>query len=295
MKTMKKLASLLLALAMMFSLATTAFATEGAGDGNTPPTKNDSITITSAKAGETYKLYQLFNLVVDNEIAPTGYAYTINNDWKTFFEGSGKNLITLSGSNVIGIADPATLAKTAAEWTGKPETAVKTVTVGENATTAEFTGLPNGYWLITSSLGTVAMTETTPANSAVTIKEKNPTDTITKEVLEDSNTTWGDKNDAQIGDTVNFMSTATLQPHTTKVKIHDTMDEGLTYNKDVKIFTDAACSNELTTTNYTIQAQPDEGDTFTIVFTEAYLATITSETKLYLKYSAVLNEKAITI
>ena len=55
MKTMKKIASLLLALAMIFALATTAFA-EGDDDENTPPTKYDSITVNNAKAGETYKL-----------------------------------------------------------------------------------------------------------------------------------------------------------------------------------------------------------------------------------------------
>ena len=67
---MKKLVTLLLAMVMIFSLATTAFAqtvgTEAAGTG--------SITISNASKGETYAIYKLFDATVDGEgaIAYTG-------------------------------------------------------------------------------------------------------------------------------------------------------------------------------------------------------------------------------
>ncbi|MBR6519150.1 MAG: hypothetical protein IKT63_05710, partial [Oscillospiraceae bacterium] len=79
---------------------------------------------------------------------------------------------------------PAALAKAAANWTGKPTETKKAV--ADDTKTVTFAELPNGYWLITSTLGTFAMTETTPDKEDVTINEKNPENTITKEVKEDS-------------------------------------------------------------------------------------------------------------
>lgn len=286
---MKKTFAILLALIMVLSLATTAFAEE----------KNDSITITNAAEGETYKLYKLFDLVVDSETAPKNYSYTICDEWKDFFTtGEGKDLITVNDEGYVTeigdgtAAAAAALAKAAAAALAD-KTVIQTVTVAEGEDTAVFDNLGNGYYLITSSLGTVAMTETTPANADVTIKEKNPEDTIVKNVQEDEDDSWGSENDAQVGDTVNFKSTATLNPNTRNVKIHDTMDSGLTYNNDVKIYTDAAMTQELDADSYVIQDTPDDGDTFTIKFEQAYLDSLTAPTTLYVAYSAVLNENAV--
>ena len=66
MKHARKLASLLLALVMVFAVATTAFA---AG--------TNSITVTGAQANETYKIYKMLDLVVNND--KTAYSYTVNN------------------------------------------------------------------------------------------------------------------------------------------------------------------------------------------------------------------------
>ena len=76
MKHAKKLASLLLALVMVFAVATTAFA---AG--------TNSITVTGAQANETYKIYKMLDLVVNND--KTAYSYTVNSDWVNFFTGEG--------------------------------------------------------------------------------------------------------------------------------------------------------------------------------------------------------------
>ena len=293
---MKRFATFLLALVMILSLATTAFADE---------VKNDSITINNAKAGETYKLYKMFDLKVNNEITPTAYTYTVISAWADFFKapveadgetpeeeaGPGYQYVTINeAGEVTAISNAAALAKAAATWTGKPEAAKE---IEAASATVAFTGLEDGYWLITSTLGTIAMAETTPDKEAVTINEKNPEDTIEKKVQEDSTSEWGDENDAQIGDTVNFKSTATLVPATRNVKIHDTMDAGLSYQGDVKVYTDADCKTELATEYYEIQKTPDEGDTFTIKIKDAYIDTLISTTNLYLTYSAVLNENAV--
>ncbi len=287
MKTTKRFLAMVLTLIMVMSLATTAFAAE----------KNDSITINSAKIGETYTLYKMFDLVVDNEETPTKFSYTITAGWEPFFteDGAGAQYITAENGYITDISDAAALAKAAANWRDKPG-ALKTMEAASE--TVVFDGLENGYYLITSTLGTVAMTETTPDKSAVTITEKNPVDTIVKEVKEDSTDKYDEKNDAQVGDTVEFKSEATLNPHTTNVKIHDTMDSGLTYNNDVKIYTSYNAetkefSDELEAKYYTVQSTPDTGDTFTISFTQEYLDSLNGATTLYLKYTAVLNEGAV--
>ena len=287
---MKKLFALLLALTMVFSLATTAFADEATGN---------TITVNKAVENETYKLYKMFDLVVDDDL--TEFTYTVNSAWTAFFAaadeeagteaGAGYQYVTINNGVVTAIEHAADLAKAAADYAeALQETGSK---VADATEVVEFTGLDNGYYLITSTLGTVAMTASTPSNQYATIDEKNPEDTIEKTVLEDSTQQYGKSNDAQVGDPVDFKSIATLHPNTTNVKIHDTMDGGLTYNNDVKIYTDADRTVELNSASYTVLATPDAGDTFTIQFTEAYLASLTAETKLYLKYTAVLNAGAV--
>ena len=213
---MKKIVTLLLVVVMIFSLATTAFAAT-----------NDSITITDTNVGETYKIYKMFDLVVDNDENPTKFSYTINKDWTAFFtgEGAGAQYITVENGYVKEVKNSAALAKAAAEWEGKPA-ALQTIVA--DSETVVFDNLENGYWLVTSTLGTIAMAETTPDNENVTIKEKNPENTIDKTVKEDSTNIFGKENDAQVGDTVYFQSAVKLVKGTRNVVIHDAMGNGLT-------------------------------------------------------------------
>ena len=284
MKSMKRLASLLLALAMIFTLATTAFAVG-----------TNTITVNNTVANETYTIYKMLNLVVNDQDNPTAFSYTVSNDWSAFFTtGAGKDYVTISEAGYVtwnaGMDSEPNMIAFGQAAKAAATNGTKIVATGTNVT---FNNLENGYYLITSTLGTQAIVNSTPSNKETEIAEKNPEDTIEKKVQEDSTQEWGDKNDAQIGDTVNFKSTATLYPYTTNVKIHDTMDAGLTYNNDVKIYIDEDFKTELATDNYSIKDTPETGDTFTIEFKETYLASLTAETKLYLKYSAVLNENAV--
>ena len=276
MKTLRKILALALAVMMVMSLAANVFAAE-----------NNSITVTSAVKGETYKLYKLFDLSVDSETDPSAYSYTVNADWADFFAegGAGAQYITVNESGyVTAISDAAALAKAAADWEGKPDSAQTIEASGE---TVVFSNLENGYWLITSTLGTLAMTETTPDKDQVTINEKNPKDIIEKKVQEDSTGEFGGENDAQVGDTVYFQSTITLQPHTRNVKVYDTMDSGLTYNEG-----SIAIEGLTKGVDYTVEEKP-EGYTFVITFADAYIESLTATTTLILTYDAVLNENAV--
>ncbi|MBO4289729.1 MAG: isopeptide-forming domain-containing fimbrial protein [Lachnospiraceae bacterium] len=286
MKKFSKIMALLLAMVMVLGLTVSAMAAEG--------DKNDSITVNNAKAGETYDLYKLFDLKVNDETNPTAYSYTINEGWTAFFTGTGAGAayITVNEQGyVTAISDAAALAKAAAAWANKPA-ATKSVTVAEGETTAVFSDLPDGYWLITSTLGTLAMTETTPDASAVTVNEKNPEDTITKEVQEDSSSAWGEENDAQIGDTVNFRSTVKIVKGTRNVVVHDKMTSGLTFTAG-----SIAIEGLTAGTEYTVNESPADGDTFDITFDQEWIDGLDFGNDGYkeyvITYTAVLNENAV--
>ena len=68
MKTMRKVLSVLLVLAMILSLGAMAVSAAEVKDG--------VITVTDAQKGETYSLYKLFDLSYDQENTPTKFAYT---------------------------------------------------------------------------------------------------------------------------------------------------------------------------------------------------------------------------
>ena len=284
MKKFNKILALALAVVLVLALSATVFA----------DTKNDSITVNGVKAGETYDLYKLFDLVVNDEMDPSAYSYTVNSDWAAFFApasgetpaGAGNQYVTINDAGyVTAISDAAALAKAAAEWSGKPAAAQsETVSSGDSVT---FSGLPDGYWLITSTLGTIAMAETTPDASAVTVNEKNPEDSVEKTVQED--TAYAAENDAQIGDTVNYQVTINLVKGTRNVVFHDEMEDGLTYTTGSPVITGLTEGTE-----YTLDENPADGHTFDIIFDDAYLAGLADgTTTLTLTYSAVLNENAI--
>ena len=279
MNNTRKILAILLAIVLVLALSVSALA-EGE--------KNDSITVNGTKVGETYSLYKLFDLSVNSETAPTAYTYTVNEDWAAFFAsgGPGAQYVTINDVGAVtAISDSAALAKAAAGWANKPAAEQSVVASG---TTVAFTGLEDGYWLITSSLGTIAMAETTPDANAVTVNEKNADNTIDKLVKEDNSGDWGKTNDVQIGQTVEFKSEIRLAKGARNVVIHDTMDAGLTFSGVDSVVIDGLNKG----TDYTV-APGTNGETFTVTFSEAYLNSLTAATDLVMTYSAVLNEQAI--
>jgi LPXTG-motif cell wall-anchored protein len=295
MKKFGTVSALLMTLVMILTVGLTAFAS-GTGQDPQASSKNDSITVNNAKPGETYELYKLFDLTVNDESAPTAYSYTVNADWAAFFAegGDGHSYITVNEAGYVTAiidSDAEALAKAAAAWSGKPAP-TQTVIVGDGETTAVFSGLADGYWLITSTLGTIAMTETTPDSAAVTINEKNPENTIEKEVKEDSADDYATDNDAQIGDVVEFKSTVNIVKGTRNVVVHDKMDAGLTYTAG-----SVAIEGLTKGTEYTVNEETTDGDTFDITFTQSWIDSLDFGTDGFIKYeityTATLNETAV--
>lgn len=271
MKHTKRILAIMLVVAMVFAFGTTAFAA-GA----------NTITVNNAQNGETYTAYKMFDLSVD--LDKDAYSYKVNSAWSDFFTtGAGAQYITVENGYVTAVSDAAALAKAAAAaLNGK--TAAGTAVAADGVAT--ISDLDNGYYLITSTNGTIAMIDTTPDKEAVEINEKNPNPSVDKTVKEDSTDTFGDANDAQIGDTVEFKTEIKVQKGAKNYVLHDVMDDGLTLNADsITVGIDAS--------NYTVKTTGlEDGCTFEVAFAQTYLNTITEETTLTVTYTAVLNETA---
>lgn len=295
MKHARKFASLLLALTMVFALATTAFAAD-----------TNSITVKNAVNGQTYKLYKMLDLSVND--AHTAYSYTVNPAWANFFKaaeggtpaGKGLTYVNIDAQGYVTWkenADVAAFAKDAEEF-AKNLSALKTHPATENGDFT-FSDLEAGYYLVTSTLGTKATVGTTPGNPNPEIQEKNQAPTNDKTVQEDSTGNYDKKNDADIGQTVNFKSTITAQPGAENYVFHDKMSAGLTLDKaSIKVdnvaVTDAQ-GNDVSGDNYTVSYPSGEGTdgcTFEIAFAQSYLDTVKSATTITVTYSATLNENA---
>ncbi len=307
MKKFSKILSVALLVALVLSLGVaSAFAAD----------PDYSITVTSALPGETYTAYKMFDLVVDNPTSPTAFTYTVNSDWTAFAQTDEfKEIFTVDPQlgyvtstqtdqpTWSGTSAFSTLADKAAAYAKTNNiTAAGSVTIEEGATSGKINLTEAGYYIISSTVGTRAMIESTPDNAAVTVVEKNEQDTNIKEVQEDSTGAWGDKNDAQVGDTVNFKTVTTVTARSINVKIHDTMSEGLTLNpSSIKVYTvydEATPANNVEYTNAVIRAgtgtnAPDSGDTFTIDIPDSFAATATASQTLTVVYTAELNSAAV--
>lgn len=281
MKRTKRIASVLLALVMALSLITTAFA---AGE-------NGSITIDNAVVGQTYTIYQILDLESYNKDSGA-YAYKATAAWRDFINGADVKSVYVNVDaqgyvTWVKDADVVAFAKLAQEYAAKNSIGNQG-TKKANSTTVEFTNLDLGYYLVDSTLGTICSLDTT--NPSVTIKEKNSQPTVDKQVQENSNGTWGDTNDANIGDTVNFKTTINVVDGQPKnYVLHDKMSNGLTFDAgsvEVKIGDRTLMPNS----DYTLIANPKDGCTFEIEFKENVLKP---NDVVIVTYSATLNEKAV--
>lgn len=293
MRNTKKLVGLLLALVMILAVGAAAFA-----DGT------NSITVENAVKGQTYKLYKMLDLVVND--AHTAYSYTVNADWKDFFVTSDTNT-SAPGSSYVNIdalgyvtwkenANVEDFAKAAEEY-AKNLTELKKHDASADGDFT-FADLEAGYYLVTSTLGTKATVGTTPGEPNPTIHEKNAAPTNVKTVEEDSTPgTYGEINDADIGQIVNFKSTITAQAGAENYVFHDKMSEGLTFGGSVYVTLNgnAVDASNYTFTDYTVQGAttPTDGCTFEVSFKQNFCDTLAAGNEIVISYTATLNEKAV--
>lgn len=277
---MKKIASILLVLMLVLTMAAPALAETG------------SITVDNPKTGETYTAYKIFDVKYNGN--KNAYSYTISGTSEWFNVVATKASDGTATSKIDGL----TFTKVASEDTYVVEMVEGTFSAAAFANTlkANFTGktgteltlengkatvsgLPLGYYFVKSSTG--ALCNLTTTNPSVTIYDKNdiPFDKV------------DDKESVEVGEIVKYTITAKVPDYTGftsyKYEITDKMSEGLTFNKDVKVYIGGA---ELTdTTKYSIVYTAEDKDF--VLDIEVMEFTIGAEIKV--EYTATVNDQAV--
>ena len=289
MKHARKLASLLLALVMVFALATTAFATEPEGTTTTPTT--GSITVDNPVEGQTYTAYKIFDVVYD-EATPKHYSYTIDSTSAWF------NTVSVYATKAHGLTLTRVGVTTYVVTTGNgfsaPDFAVAlkgnvTGKTGEaltgDANAVSVSNLALGYYFVSS--GTGALCNLTTTNPTVTIHDKN--DMPFEKTA--------DKTNVDVGQTVKFTITGKV-PDTTGFEIYtyeiaDTMSEGLTFNRNslaVKVGSaDVTADTDKCTIIYDATTTPN---TFKVSID---VMKFNAGDPITVTYTATVNEKAIAV
>lgn len=281
MKHVKAFLGILLSLVMVFALAMPA-----AAEGET-----GSITINDAVVGQTYTIYQILDLESYNASA-NAYAYKATTAWNTFINSDAikGTYVEVDAQGYVTWkdgADAAAFAKAAQKY-AKDNSIANQGSVTATTTTVSFTGLDLGYYLVDTTLGTLCSLDTT--NPDVVMEEKNEVPTNVKTVEEDSTGNYGEKNDADIGQTVNFKSTINAQAGAENYVFHDTMSDGLTYTGVTGITLNGTAVDA---SNYTVTAPAADGDTFDVTFTQTFCDTLKANDKIVISYTATLNENAV--
>lgn len=298
MKIIKRFAAVVVALAMMICLNIPVFATQ---EGPTPELPTGTITINQAIPGQTYSIYQILYL---ESYSAGAYAYKANSAWKSWVEnanGGGKYLSTdLQGyvtwkqdANVEAFVKDALAHAKDSNIANDGQKTASEATAPATTTTVTFESVKPGYYLVDTTTGSLCSVDT--ANPNATINEKNKVPPVKKQVQEDSDSSWGDSDTAQIGDTVNFRITITADKGAQNYVLHDDMSNGLTLTQgSIKVYVGQVDANhELNAANYTVAtSELTDSCDFEITFAQTYLDTITSQTDLIVTYSATLNSDA---
>ena len=188
MKHARKLASLLLALVMVFALATTAFAQDVTVTGGT-----GSITISNAAKGETYTIYKLFDATVSEDGSSIAYTGTIPKSLEPYFTADKNGYISATEDAKDGANMSAGLKTALKAWTATAEPAA---TAESDGSVLNFKELAYGYYVVTTTQGDqlISVDSTKPD---VTIVDKNSS--APKDL-----TKTASKDDVSIGDMVTY-------------------------------------------------------------------------------------------
>jgi len=290
-----KIASLVLAIALVFSLGITAFA---AGTG--------SITINGASEGNTYSIYKLLDLE-SYDTDSGAYSYKVNSEWDDFFAtAEAKEYFTVDTQGYATWTNEkddddtvAAFAKLALAYAKANGIAAKDSSDEPSEGKIVFSNLDLGYYLIDSTMG--ALCGLTTTNPDAYINAKNAAPTIEKQVKEDSTDQWMERNTADIGQDVEFRITINVHEGAENYILHDTLSEGLTFKEVTKIeHVIPGIETHITDpSKYTVVTNPvcvkNEGNpcSFEIQFKQVFCDSLATNDKVIIYYTATLNEKAV--
>ena len=292
MKLFKKLASFILAFAMVMAIAMPSVVM--AADGKS------TITIDGATAGSEYVAYKLFDATDDGN---GHFSYTVNSKYEAVLkEVTGKT----SGAEIVkylnGIKDNAAAVR---EFADKVYAKVKDMTVDYTAANGVFAEVDQGYYLIAQTkIGTNEAYSLvmlgTAGKKALTVTPKTGVPTFEKKIKEKNDSTgvesdWQDASDYDIGDKVPFKLTGTVSDKYDNYKtyyyaFHDKMDDTLQFNSNsvvVKIN-----GNEIDKSKYTLNTTTSDGCTFEVIFNDLKTVSPTKPENVTVEYTATLKDPA---
>lgn len=309
MKLIKKIAAIMFAFMMVFTLSSNVNAETVSGDS----TDTGTITITNAKKDHTYKLYKILNLdsySYDSTSANRdgNYSYTLTGDasWDAFVnnnknaEGENDKFFNVTGNKYVTFnktKEASDLAKAAMKYV-IDENVTTTKELTKTATAngkLEFTGLKLGYYLVDSSAG--ALCNLTTTNPTISIQEKSEVPEVEKQVWCNDQNKYSNGNYASIGDTVKFKTTITKKSGAQNYILHDTLSDGLTLDKSTfsvnKSDGTPVPTNEYNITYNDKLGNDTENCSFHITFENSCIEALADNDKIEVVYSAVLNENAV--
>lgn len=226
MKHARKLASLLLALVMVFALATTAFAQEVPGtDG-----KEGSITISNAAKGETYTIYKLFDATVSADKTSIAYTGEIPTSLNTYFTADPNGYIsaTEAATDRENMSDG--LKAALKTWTVD---ATATATAKSDGSALTFKGLDLGYYVVTTSQGEQLISVDSTMKDVTIVDKNSSTPKGLSKTADSKDVSIGDKVTYTVSfKTSNYYGAGTNAKEILSYTIEDTLPEFL---KDVKV------------------------------------------------------------
>lgn len=288
MKLIKKIAAIMFAFMMVFTLSSNVNAEEPAGTGK--------ITINQAVDKAEYKIYKL--LTLESFDKPNNiYSYKIDSKWVSFFEQEDiKNTYVATENGYVtkwigeGTENETRMqefTKKALEYAKNPAngiTATKTKNATDNSVTFDNLGL--GYYLVDSSLG--ALCELTTTNDKITIEEKNKAPTVEKKVKHerDDDSKYHDTVYVELGEKIKFQISFTAVKGVENYVLHDTADNGIDIDyTSVKVFVNGT---EKLNSDYNLDNSVSDGCTFDIDFQNK----LNENDKVVVTYTGYLKDNA---
>ena len=303
MKNVKKIASLLLALLMVFSLAAAASAA----------------TVTN-QTSHSYAAYRIFSgTQAENSVHLGDVEWGAGVDGAallTALKGDSRFNVGTDDANIFASCttaldvaevlsaypDKSAVAKAFANVAAQHLTTTAT-SIAVDATNVE---LPAGYYLLvdTSTPGqddarNTALLQMT--NQNITIEGKYSVPSVDKSV-QDTDGSWGESADWEIGSDVPFRLEGTLPTNyedyeAYKYVFHDTLDSALKYNGDVKVYVQNGDVETEITSGFTVApdaAATAGGGTLTVTFNDLKTITgVSSTSKIVVEYTAELLSTAV--
>lgn len=302
MKLIKKIAAIMFAFMMVFSLSTNVNAESGKYEDS-----DGKITISNAVKDQTYTIYRMLKL---ESFDGTNYSYTLENGWDNFIStGAGKDYLEKNSDGYIifkseknNETDMRLFAKAAFAYakTAKLNDDAKK-SVNAISTSVTFDKLPLGYYVVGSTVGSLCELKTT--DKEVTITDKNDVPSVEKKIVkynEDHSENLVDSNSANIGEEVVFKTTIDIKPGAKNYILHDKMDSHLSYDSILQIH-DNNNKNIVAGTDYVVKTTDlvDADCTFELSFTDAFYTNNKEDidtkklNEIYVYYQATVKDDAV--